>query len=211
MVNKLLFGLVGVFLLLIVGIGVVSASNDPTFITTISHKLFGDSISQSTATESADAVLSADADSAISKTKIKMHEEDDGREYEVEIEYEEDEDEDTDEDGDDKGTSTSGNSSPSAPTPSVSGAGTHGIAPILSPVFTMAQVATHNTNADCYTAINGAVYNLTSFLPRHPGGLAAISQLCGIDGTKLFMEQHAGDSRPEDRLLKLKIGTLAPQ
>jgi cytochrome b involved in lipid metabolism len=38
------------------------------------------------------------------------------------------------------------------------------------------------------------VYDLTSFVARHPGGSARIISLCGTDGTAAFTGQHAGSS-----------------
>ncbi len=85
---------------------------------------------------------------------------------------------------------------PTAPTPA---AGT----------FTMAQIASHNTAASCYSAINGNVYDLTSFVSRHPGGAAAITSLCGVDGTSAYMGQHGSSRRPANELASLKIGVLS--
>ena len=36
--------------------------------------------------------------------------------------------------------------------------------------FTLAEVAEHNTANDCWLAINGKVYDVTTFLQDHPGG-----------------------------------------
>lgn len=74
--------------------------------------------------------------------------------------------------------------------------------------FTMAQVATHNKSTDCYSAISGGVYNLTSWINQHPGGASAIISLCGIDGTSAFMAQHGGQGNPAAELASLKIGIL---
>jgi len=49
--------------------------------------------------------------------------------------------------------------------------------------YTLADVAAHHTSTDCWVAISGNVYNLTAFIPTHPGGAAAIIGLCGTDGT----------------------------
>jgi len=74
--------------------------------------------------------------------------------------------------------------------------------------YTLAQVALHATKTDCWTAINGSVYNLTPFIPNHPGG-DAILAICGIDGTSAFDNQHEGQRRPAAELATLKIGVLA--
>ena len=74
--------------------------------------------------------------------------------------------------------------------------------------FTIAQVATHNSEADCYSAINGNVYDLTAFITKHPGGDRNILRICGIDGSAAFNGQHGGESRPERLLAGFDIGTL---
>lgn len=48
------------------------------------------------------------------------------------------------------------------------------------------EIATHNTTTDCWMIVNGNVYNITSYIPRHPGGAAAIKPYCGKDGTAAF-------------------------
>lgn len=75
-------------------------------------------------------------------------------------------------------------------------------------LITQDEVALHRTPDDCWTIVNGAVYDLTSFVGRHPGGRSAISQICGGDGTSVFGEQHAGQAAPESQLSSLKIGML---
>ena len=72
----------------------------------------------------------------------------------------------------------------------------------------MAQVATHNSASSCWTAIRGGVYDLTKWIPMHPGGAANILQICGKDGTAAFDGQHEGQGRPENTLAKYQIGTL---
>ncbi len=85
--------------------------------------------------------------------------------------------------------------------------------------FTTAEVATHKTAADCWTIINGNVYDLTSYVSRHPGG-DDIELACGVDGTTLFTQRKTEDGKtvgsgtPHDddsasQLESLKIGTLA--
>jgi cytochrome b involved in lipid metabolism len=75
--------------------------------------------------------------------------------------------------------------------------------------YTYAQVAEHKTPTDCWTVVNGSVYNLTPFVNQHPGGMPNIIKLCGIEGTAIFMAQHGGQGQPEAQLATLKIGVLA--
>lgn len=74
--------------------------------------------------------------------------------------------------------------------------------------FSLAEVQKHNSPSDCWSAINGSVYDLTSWISRHPGGPEAIISLCGADGSVLFNGQHGGQRRPASALVLLKIGTL---
>ena len=74
-------------------------------------------------------------------------------------------------------------------------------------VFTLAQIAEHDSVESCYTAIAGSVYDLTPFVAVHPGG-PAILALCGIDGTEKYMKQHGASDSHREHLATLKIGTL---
>jgi cytochrome b involved in lipid metabolism len=74
--------------------------------------------------------------------------------------------------------------------------------------YTLAQVATHANGGDCWTTVNGLVYDVTSFISEHPGGSGAILGLCGIDGSAAFNDQHGGQRRPANELASFKIGTL---
>lgn len=74
--------------------------------------------------------------------------------------------------------------------------------------YTLADVATHNSATSCWSAIDGNVYDLTSWVNSHPGGKAAILMICGKDGSPLFNSQHGGDRKPANILVKYKIGTL---
>jgi len=52
-------------------------------------------------------------------------------------------------------------------------------------------LATHaKTPADIWTALNGQVYNITAYLPFHPGGEKDLLRGAGKDCTKLFNATH---------------------
>jgi cytochrome b involved in lipid metabolism len=74
--------------------------------------------------------------------------------------------------------------------------------------YTAAQVATHSNASDCWTIVNGGVYNVTSWISKHPGGQAAIKGMCGIDASAQFNDQHGGQGGPEKVLASFKIGAL---
>jgi cytochrome b involved in lipid metabolism len=72
------------------------------------------------------------------------------------------------------------------------------------------EVATHASREDCWSIINGNVYDLTSWIPKHPGGEQAILQLCGSDGSAKFGGQHGGAPKQAAILAGFKIGVAAP-
>lgn len=73
--------------------------------------------------------------------------------------------------------------------------------------FTLAEVARHSTQDDCWTAIDGKVYELSSFIFNHPGG-REILKACGKDATAEFeSRQHSGAAKAI--LRSLEIGELA--
>lgn len=76
--------------------------------------------------------------------------------------------------------------------------------------LTLAVVATHANRASCWSVINGTVYDLTSWIPQHPGGESAILKLCGVDGSARFNAQHGGGKKQEAILLGFALGPLAP-
>ena len=82
-------------------------------------------------------------------------------------------------------------------------------APQAKTSYTLAEVSAHNSKASCWAVVNGNVYDLTSWISRHPGGEKAILSICGKDGSAEFNGQHGGESRPESMLATFKIGTLA--
>lgn len=85
---------------------------------------------------------------------------------------------------------------PAAPTPSEKS-------------YTVAEVATHAGKASCWSVIDGNVYDLTSWILKHPGGEEAILSICGKDGTAAFHGQHGDAPRQAQILATMKIGVLA--
>jgi len=54
-----------------------------------------------------------------------------------------------------------------------------------STLYTAEEVASHATALDCWTTISGVVYDVTSYISKHPGGTRIIEG-CGKDATDLF-------------------------
>jgi cytochrome b involved in lipid metabolism len=83
-----------------------------------------------------------------------------------------------------------------------------GIGRAVAASYTLAEVAQNNSRSSCWTVINGFVYNITDYIKRHPGGEAAISKICGVDGTAIFNNMHGGAAAQAIILSTYKIGVL---
>ncbi|ORZ31890.1 cytochrome b5-like heme/steroid binding domain-containing protein, partial [Catenaria anguillulae PL171] len=57
--------------------------------------------------------------------------------------------------------------------------------------LTMDEVAKHKSVDDCWTVLNGKVYNMTAYVKYHPGGVKQLMKGAGKDSTKLFLAVHA--------------------
>jgi cytochrome b involved in lipid metabolism len=75
--------------------------------------------------------------------------------------------------------------------------------------YTMEKVRANNSEASCWSVIDGNVYDLTKWISSHPGGKGNILSLCGKNGTAEFASKHRGDSNPEARLKGFLLGPLA--
>jgi cytochrome b involved in lipid metabolism len=54
---------------------------------------------------------------------------------------------------------------------------------------TAEELAKHKSFDDAWTCLNGMVYDITHYVPKHPGG-DVIKSAFGRDGTKLFNKHH---------------------
>ncbi len=77
-----------------------------------------------------------------------------------------------------------------------------------SVVYTMADVERRNTAEECWTVVDGTVYDVSSFAARHPAGSQDIIDMCGRDSSEGFLGQHSGQGEPEMWLATLKVGTI---
>jgi len=75
--------------------------------------------------------------------------------------------------------------------------------------YTMEKVRANNSEASCWSVIEGNVYDLTKWISSHPGGRGNILSLCGKNGTAEFASNHRGDSNPQARLKGYLLGPLA--
>ncbi|KAK9455032.1 FMN-dependent dehydrogenase-domain-containing protein [Dipodascopsis uninucleata] len=81
------------------------------------------------------------------------------------------------------------------------------------------EIAKHNSEKSCWVIINNVVYDVTSFLPEHPGGKMSILNLAGQDATKPFeaihppgtLEEHLPKSATMGRLTDEDAAKLAKE
>lgn len=70
------------------------------------------------------------------------------------------------------------------------------------------EVRLHNVSTDCWTIVGKGVYDVTSFVERHPAGSPAIKEMCGKNASEDYLSEHSGQAEPEKWLSTLKIGDL---
>lgn len=56
--------------------------------------------------------------------------------------------------------------------------------------FTKATVAQHNSKEDCWSYLDGKVYNFTLWIKEHPGGEDVVISMCGNIGADLLRGHH---------------------
>eukprot|EP00397_Hematodinium_sp_SG-2012_P019998 GEMP01020580.1.p1 GENE.GEMP01020580.1~~GEMP01020580.1.p1 ORF type:complete len:415 (+),score=95.50 GEMP01020580.1:96-1340(+) len=81
-------------------------------------------------------------------------------------------------------------------------------APAPRPI-TRAEVALHCKRSDCWMILHNKVYDVTSYLPYHPGGKAVMAQFGGKDATGEFLAAHHWISI-DSLISKLYLGPVAP-
>jgi cytochrome b involved in lipid metabolism len=60
--------------------------------------------------------------------------------------------------------------------------------------FSIREVARHNTPEDCWLLVHGRIYDVTAWVPQHPGG-ALIYVKAGGDCSQLFDAYHPLSAR----------------
>jgi len=74
--------------------------------------------------------------------------------------------------------------------------------------LTSEEVKKHDSGTSCWSIVYGNVFDLTKWIPKHPGGPAVIRAICGKDGTSAFEGQHAGQGKPASQLSNYYLGKL---
>ena len=86
-------------------------------------------------------------------------------------------------------------------------------APVQKPVttnlpLTLDEVKKHNSADDCWSIIDGNVYDLTNWVDSHPGGKERITAICGKDGTSSFLGKHSNSNTAKSQLNRFDLGKL---
>jgi L-lactate dehydrogenase (cytochrome) len=75
---------------------------------------------------------------------------------------------------------------------------------------TNSTVAQHNTAESCWVVLYGNVYDVTRFLPKHPGGSKVILQLAGANATEEYDPIHPPGILEENLEASDNLGTINP-
>ncbi len=64
----------------------------------------------------------------------------------------------------------------------------------VSEQLTGEEVAKHSSEKDCWVIVNGRAYDVTEFMPEHPGGAKIILKYAGKDATETYAPIHPPDT-----------------
>ncbi|MFH1916378.1 MAG: cytochrome b5-like heme/steroid binding domain-containing protein [Nanoarchaeota archaeon] len=61
-----------------------------------------------------------------------------------------------------------------------------------NPTISTTDLQKHNTPSDCWVGYQDKIYDITAYLPKHPGRAAAITPYCGTakEFENAFVKQH---------------------
>ncbi|KAI9775795.1 MAG: hypothetical protein M1835_005686 [Candelina submexicana] len=80
----------------------------------------------------------------------------------------------------------------------------------MAPTLDAREVAKHNSPDSCWVILYDQVYDVTKFLPNHPGGSKIILQLAGRDATEEFDPVHPSGTLEETLPSEAKLGAIDP-
>ncbi|CAG8972400.1 hypothetical protein HYALB_00007154 [Hymenoscyphus albidus] len=78
----------------------------------------------------------------------------------------------------------------------------------MGKVFDAAELARHNRPDSCYVCLYGDVWDVTDFLPQHPGGSSIILKLAGADATEEYDPIHPPGTLEDNLPPEKKLGTI---
>ncbi|KAM5538176.1 hypothetical protein V8D89_008063 [Ganoderma adspersum] len=74
--------------------------------------------------------------------------------------------------------------------------------------FSLDEVSKHNSSSSCWVIINNKVYDVTEFLPDHPGGTKIILKYAGKDATSAYEPIHPPDALDKNLPPEKHLGEL---
>ncbi|KAI1214439.1 FMN-dependent dehydrogenase-domain-containing protein [Annulohypoxylon truncatum] len=77
-------------------------------------------------------------------------------------------------------------------------------------VWKLAEVSEHNTQDSCWMVLHGKVYDITSFVPKHPGGRSILLKNAGQDASRAFDSVHPVEILEEYLTPDQVLGTIEP-
>ncbi|KIY63291.1 hypothetical protein CYLTODRAFT_426228 [Cylindrobasidium torrendii FP15055 ss-10] len=80
----------------------------------------------------------------------------------------------------------------------------------MAKILSGKEVATHNTREDCWIIVHGKAYDVTDFLPEHPGGSKIILKYAGKDATAEYDPIHPPDAITTNLPPEKHLGSVAP-
>ncbi|EPT00384.1 hypothetical protein FOMPIDRAFT_1023784 [Fomitopsis schrenkii] len=75
-------------------------------------------------------------------------------------------------------------------------------------VLTGPEIAEHASKTDCWIIVHGKVYDVTDFLPEHPGGQAIILKYAGKDATAAYEPIHPPDAITTNLPVEKHLGVV---
>ena len=88
-----------------------------------------------------------------------------------------------------------------------SGRNLAGVTSLLRVAPSQLRLHTGRKGRPAWTVFQGKVYNITPYVPYHPGGEGELMRAAGKDGTKLFMDVHPWVNY-ENMLAECVVGIL---
>jgi L-lactate dehydrogenase (cytochrome) len=81
---------------------------------------------------------------------------------------------------------------------------------MMSKLISYAEVQRHKSKDSCWVILYGDVWDVTSFLPSHPGGSSIILKLAGTDATEDYDPIHPPNTLEENLPESCRLGPIDP-
>ncbi|KAF9821918.1 hypothetical protein IEO21_00348 [Rhodonia placenta] len=78
----------------------------------------------------------------------------------------------------------------------------------MARVWSLSEVARHNSPSSCWVIISDRVYDVTEFLPEHPGGAKIILKYAGRDATAAYEPIHPKDALEKNLSPEKHLGSI---